>query len=117
MKLSRGQRRRRKGKDRIRKRANFEKEVLQAKEKQKSLEENGLFSNLEGLAKSLPSSDKGENGKTKSMTSKQRHRVCTSEVSVMKKVILHPTFKSNPLSALKQHLLMSTTTRTEESSS
>lgn len=109
-KLSRGQRRRRKGKERIRKRKEFESSIIEAIEKKKSLALNGLFNDIKGLAKSLPKASAGSKKNTrKSMTSKQRHRVSPSELSVMKSVIKHPTFKSNPLSALKQHLLVSTT--------
>ena len=110
--LSRQQRKRRKGKERIRKRREFEKNVIENIEKKKSMALNGLFHDIKGLATSLPSSaGSNEKKKVKSMTNKQRHRVTPSELSVMKNVIKHPTFTANPLGALKQHLLAVASTK------
>ena len=105
--LSRQQRKRRKGKERIRKRKEFEEAIVQNLEKKKSLALNGLFHDIKGLATSLPSAAASESKKkkVKSMTNKQRHRATPSELSVMKNVIKHRAFAANPLGALKQHLL------------
>ena len=103
--LSRGQRKRRKGKERIRKRAKFEREMLDQIAKERNTALYGKMSAMKGLLTSLPpNASKAKTSQPKHLTHKQRHRSRASEIAAMSSVLMHPAFKSNPLSAIKQHL-------------
>lgn len=103
--LSRGQRRRRKGKERLRKRAAFEKEIKSRNDREINLSTNGMFGELDALVSSLPNAEKTVTSSARrGMTHKQRHRSCASEVAEMAKVLRHSSFKASPLGAIKQHL-------------
>lgn len=103
--LSRGQRRRRKGKERVRKRSKFEKEMLDQIAKERNISAHGKLTGMNSLMSYLPSdSKKTTKSEPKHLTHKQRHRSRVSEIAAMASVLMHPTFKSNPLSAIKQHL-------------